>query len=148
MQQRQVFLLSIGAAQFYILEVKNTPLSSVTCPRSLSCKNAVRQNRVLKAVYAVYNLLCSMSNRIGVTIQNPRACAQYIFSAPVPISHRPHLIHTICCKSVEILHQLRNSYLEYIKYRSQPIFLNKVNVYVYLLRKCIKLMQLVHYSDN
>ena len=148
MQQRQFFLLSIGAAQFYILEVKNTLLSSVTCPRLLSCKNAVRQNRILKAVYAVYNLLCSMSNRIGVPIQNPRACAQYIFSAPVPISHRPHLIHTICCKSVEILHQLRNSYLEYIKYRSQTIFLNKVNVYVYLLRKCIKLMQLVHYRDN
>ena len=139
--QRQLFLHTIGTAQFYILEVKNSYLSSVTVPRLLSFDNAIRQNRILQVVYAVYNCLCSMSKRVGIRV--PPLLPVYVFKAPIPIPNRPCLIHTISLNSVQILHQLRDNYLHHIRPLKPSIFLKRVQLYMYLLRKCITILKLI-----
>ena len=136
--QRKEFLLAIGTAQFYLLELKNHSLSTVSSPKSLTCESALRQNRILKAVYAVYNLLTSMSRKIGLLI--PRPIVTYTFKAPVPITDRPKLIETICLKSVKLLHHMRDNY---IKSQVSSSHLKRVHFYIYLLRKCINLMELM-----
>ena len=139
--QRNQFLLTIGTTQFFILELKNNTLSSVSSPSSLTTINAVRQNRILKGSFTVFNLLTSMSKKVGLPC--PRPFVRYIFGGPVPISQRPELISNICIQSVRMLHHMRDSYLEHIKSLPDSCHLQKVHFYIYLLRKCINLMQLL-----
>ena len=136
--QRRTFLLTIGAAQFYILEIKNSHLTSVTDPKTLSCSDAILQNRLLKAVYAVYNLLISMSRKVGVTVKF--GSFPYSFNYPIPIPLRPHLIKTICVKCVTVLHLTRDSYLKNSQIDSCH---KRVHFFIYLLNKCINLLKLL-----
>ena len=139
--QRQQFLLNIGTTQFYILELKYNSLSSIISPSALTRLNAIRQNRILKGLYVVYNLLLSMSRKVGLLF--PRPVVYYTFQGPVPIPQRPKLIHTISSKSVCILHQLRDSYLRHLKTQSNLCQLKRVHFYRYLLKKCINLLHLL-----
>ena len=139
--QRNQFLLTIGTTQFFILELKNNTLSNVSSPASLTTINAIRQNRILKGAFTVFNLLTSMSKKVGLPW--PRPFVRYIFPAPVPIRQRPELISNICVQSVRMLHQMRDSYLEHVKSLPDSCHLRKVHFYIYLLRKCINLMQLL-----
>ena len=139
--QREQFLLNIGTTQFYILELKYDSLSCITSSSSLTPLTAIRQNRILKGLFAVYNLLLSMSRKVGLLF--PRPVVHYIFQAPVPIPQRPKLIYTISSKSVCILHQLRDSYLRHLKTQSNLRHLKRVHFYTYLLKKCINLLHLL-----
>ena len=111
-------LCLLGKIEFYIVSFKYTILSTVDEPSMLSQRNALLQNRILKCVFSVFNIIRSMYRRVFKHDSSSplahKSTVQYLFSAPVPISLRLSLIRCICGNSVHLLHMLCSSYLERI----------------------------------
>ena len=142
--QRHHFLHLLGKIEFYIVSFKHTILSTVDEPSMLSQRNALLQNRILKCVFSVFNIIRSMYRRVFKHDSSSplahKSTVQYLFSAPVPIPLRPSLIRCICGNSVRLLHMLRSSYLERIS-TCKNIRLARVHFYSFLLSKCSIVME-------
>ena len=142
--QRDHFLRLLGKIEFYIVSFKHTILSTVDEPSMLSQHNALLQNRILKCVFSVFNIIRLMYRRVvkhdSSSPLAQKTTVQYLFSAPVPIPLRPSLIQCICGNSVRLLHMLRSSYLERIS-TCKNIRLACVHFYSFLLSKCSIVME-------
>ena len=149
--QRQHFLRIIGKTHFYLLLIREAYLSQ-NYVFILSQKEAALQNRLLKCVYSVFNLIKSMCLKVNIYIPDNISKVEYIFGSPVQISRRPYLIHLICNRAINLLNWLKTSYLSYLQIANIPKSLHvsfpRVHFYSYLLIKSSRIMDLIIDSVN
>ena len=133
----QKFVRTIGIVQYFILELKHNILSVIDNPILINDIDASLQNTILRCLYAVYNMIQTMCQKVSILTQFHVHC--YVYNSPIPIKDRPQLIHSFACSSINLLHELRKSFIVHDKKlprRAQAhTHTNRVHFYLYLLNK-------------
>ena len=134
--QWQHLLWIIGKTHFSLLLIRESYLSQ-NYIFILSQKEAAVQNRLLKCVYSVFNIIKSMCLKVNVDIPENILKVEYIFGSPVQISWRPYFIQLICHRAINLLNRLKRSYIYYLQIanipRSLRVSFPRVHFYSYLL---------------
>ena len=101
--------------------------------------DASLQNNILKCVFAVCNILKSMCQKISMPI--PQQVHNYIYNSPIPISDRPLLIKNFASFAINLLHQLRDSFIlhnnKLPRETQAHTHRGRVHFYMYLLQKIL-----------
>ena len=145
--QKQHFLRIIGKTSFCVILIKHSYFAQTQTCLNLSQEQALLQNRLLKCIYAIFNIIKSMCSKVGIAIPKKVFHVNYYFGGPVKIPLRPHLITVICDKATTLLKLLRQSYYSCIS-KCHNLFLPKVHFYSYLLIKCCSLIQMLIETDD
>ena len=140
--QKQHFLRIIGNTCFCVILIKHSYFAQTQACFTLTQEQAIIQNRLLKCIYAVFNIIKSMCSKVGIAIPKKVLHINYYFGGPIKIPLRPQLITHISDKAMTLLKLLRQSYCSRIS-KSPSLFLPKVHFYSYLLIKCCSLIQSV-----
>ena len=133
----QKFVRTVGIVQYSILKLKHNILSDIEHPILMNDIDASLQNTILRCLYAVYNIVKAMCCKVSIPIH--RHIHNYVYNSPIPIKHRPQLIHSFAHSSINLLHKLRSSFIVYNKQlprRTQAhTHTTWVHFYLYLLDK-------------
>ena len=135
----QQFVHAIGTAQYLILRLKHNILTDVSNPHLMNDIDASLQNNILKCVFAVCNILKSMCQKISMPIL--QQVHNYIYNSPIPISDRPLLIKNFASFAINLLHQLRDSFIlhdnKLPRETQAHTHTGRVHFYLYLLQKIL-----------
>ena len=140
--QKQHFLRIIGKTCFCVILIKHSYFAQTHTSVNLTQEQALIQNRVLKCIYAMFNIIESLCSKVSIAIPKKVLHVNYYFGGPIKIPLRPQLITLISDKAITLLKLLRQSYYSRIS-KSPNLFLPKVHFYSYLLSKCCSLIQSV-----
>ena len=135
----QQFVHTIGTTQYLILRLKHNILTDVSNPHLMNDIDASLQNNILKCVFAVCNILKSMCQKISMPI--PQQVHNYIYNSPILISDRPLLIKNFASFAINLLHQLRDSFIlhdnKLPRETQAHTHTGRVHFYLYLLQKIL-----------
>ena len=149
--QWQHFLWIIWKTHFSLLLIRESYLSQ-KYRFILSQKEAALQNRLLKCVYSVFNIIKSMCLKVNVHIPEHISQVEYIFGGSVQIAWRPYFIQSICDRAIILLNLLQRSYICFLQISNIPRCLHvsflRVHFYSYLLTKCSRIIDLIIDSVN
>ena len=141
----QHFVHTIGTTQYLILTLKHNILTEVSKPHFMNDIDASLQNTILKCVFAVCNILKSMCQKISMPI--PPQVHNYIYNSPVPIRDRPLLIKNFASFAINLLHQLRTSFIlhdnKLPRETQTHTHTGRVHFYLYLLEKILRTLNCV-----
>ena len=120
-------------------QMEHNILTDVSNPHLMNDIDASLQNNILKCVFAVCNILKSMCRKISMPI--PQQVHNYIYNSPIPISDWPLLIKNFASFTINLLHQLRDSFIlhdnKLPRETQAHTHTGQVHFYLYLLQKIL-----------